>query len=75
MSETLVGFLCVVVWLALAGWAFRRLGGDTPRNIVVPMFFATLLLSPFAAGVALAELKRESKTAMKELETQANTDT
>lgn len=57
MGET-IAFGCVVAWLAMAGWSFRRLGKDTDRKATGALFLLCLVLAPFCAGVALAERKR-----------------
>lgn len=51
MSE----FAAVLIWLALGGFGFRVFGRDMASDGLPGLFFACLLLAPFAAGAAIAE--------------------
>ena len=54
--STIAELAGVIVWLMLGGWACRRMGPGTPDSLLGGLVVACLLLAPFAAGVAVAEL-------------------
>lgn len=50
-------FTCVIIWLAVGGWACRRLLLAEPGlgEYALGLLAFCLILAPFAAGMALCE--------------------
>ena len=54
MTEFLI-LACVMIWLGLAGWSYRIMAEDLPRETLGVLFVFCLLLSPFTAAATLAD--------------------
>jgi hypothetical protein len=54
MTEVLI-FAFVMIWLGLAGWSYRIMAEDLPRDSVGFLFVVCLLLAPFTAAATLAD--------------------
>ncbi len=61
MEALSVGLL-LMLWLGVGGWAFRRLADEMNKKDMPGLFGFCLVLAPFAAGAAIAEMKKKPAT-------------
>lgn len=54
----------IMLWLGLGGWTFRVLAPDTERGLTNGLILGCIVIAPFLAGLALADLQFRKNSTM-----------